>query len=78
MGFHILVLAGGSGTRLWPLSRRSTPKHLLPLARGGETLLHSQDCRSPIRRTSRSPSLVGPVQPSGLPWASSLARILML
>ncbi len=41
MGFHILVLAGGSGTRLWPLSRRSTPKHLLPLAPGGETLLQS-------------------------------------
>jgi len=41
LGFHILVLAGGSGTRLWPLSRRSTPKHLLPLAPGGETLLRS-------------------------------------
>jgi mannose-1-phosphate guanylyltransferase len=36
-----LVLAGGSGTRLWPLSRRSTPKHLLPLARGGQTLLRA-------------------------------------
>ncbi len=41
MGLHILVLAGGSGTRLWPLSRSSTPKHLLPLAPGGETLLRS-------------------------------------
>jgi mannose-1-phosphate guanylyltransferase len=41
VGFHILVLAGGSGTRLWPLSRRSTPKHLLPLAPGGVTLLRS-------------------------------------
>ncbi len=41
MALHILVLAGGSGTRLWPLSRRSTPKHLLPLAPGGDTLLQS-------------------------------------
>jgi mannose-1-phosphate guanylyltransferase/mannose-6-phosphate isomerase len=41
VGLHILVLAGGSGTRLWPLSRRSTPKHLLPLAPGGDTLLRS-------------------------------------
>ncbi|HEY6469281.1 MAG TPA: sugar phosphate nucleotidyltransferase [Candidatus Dormibacteraeota bacterium] len=41
MSLHILVLAGGSGTRLWPLSRRSTPKHLLPLAPGGETLLRA-------------------------------------
>ena len=41
MGLHILVLAGGSGTRLWPMSRRSTPKHLLPLAPGGVTLLRA-------------------------------------
>src|SRR6202021_1360098 len=41
MGLHILVLWGGSGTRLWPLSRRSTPKHLLPLAPGGVTLLRA-------------------------------------
>jgi mannose-1-phosphate guanylyltransferase len=39
MGFHVLVLAGGSGTRLWPLSRGVMPKHLLPLAPGGKTLL---------------------------------------
>lgn len=32
-----VILAGGSGTRLWPLSRSRTPKHLLPLL-GGETL----------------------------------------
>lgn len=32
-----VILAGGSGTRLWPLSRSRTPKHLLPLL-GSETL----------------------------------------
>jgi mannose-1-phosphate guanylyltransferase len=29
--FYALIMAGGGGTRLWPLSRRSTPKQLLPL-----------------------------------------------
>jgi len=33
-----LILAGGAGTRLWPLSRESTPKPFMPLP-DGETLL---------------------------------------
>jgi mannose-1-phosphate guanylyltransferase len=33
-----LILAGGSGTRFWPLSRRARPKQLLALE-GGRTLL---------------------------------------
>ncbi|HVA24931.1 MAG TPA: mannose-1-phosphate guanylyltransferase [Chloroflexota bacterium] len=28
---YVVILAGGSGTRLWPRSRRSHPKHLLEL-----------------------------------------------
>ncbi|MEZ4353107.1 MAG: mannose-1-phosphate guanylyltransferase/mannose-6-phosphate isomerase [Myxococcota bacterium] len=35
---HPVLLSGGSGTRLWPLSRRAYPKQLLPLV-GGETML---------------------------------------
>lgn len=41
MGLHLVVLAGGSGTRLWPLSRAAIPKHLLPLGRNGESLLRA-------------------------------------
>ena len=28
---YAVIMAGGGGTRLWPVSRRSRPKHLLPL-----------------------------------------------
>ena len=33
-----MILAGGAGTRLWPLSRSGTPKHLLPLLEGSTLL----------------------------------------
>ncbi len=29
--YHAVIMAGGGGTRLWPLSRRRRPKHLLAL-----------------------------------------------
>src|SRR5688572_24664339 len=35
---HAVIIAGGSGTRFWPLSRRARPKQLLALG-GDETLL---------------------------------------
>lgn len=36
---HAVIMAGGSGTRFWPASRRHMPKQLLPLAPDGEVLL---------------------------------------
>jgi mannose-1-phosphate guanylyltransferase len=29
--FYAVIMAGGSGTRLWPISRQNHPKHTLPL-----------------------------------------------
>ena len=36
-----VIPAGGSGTRLWPRSRRSTPKYVLPLGEHGQPLLRA-------------------------------------
>ncbi len=40
MSLYVLILAGGSGERFWPLSRRSRPKQLLALF-SEETLLEA-------------------------------------
>jgi mannose-1-phosphate guanylyltransferase/mannose-6-phosphate isomerase len=50
---YAVVLAGGSGTRLWPLSRSTMPKQLLPL-NGRETLLQQTARRlMPMVNTSQ-------------------------
>jgi len=37
---YAVIMAGGGGTRLWPVSRKNQPKQLLPLL-GKETLFQS-------------------------------------
>ena len=39
MATHAVIPAGGAGTRLWPRSRRSQPKHVLALTGTGRSLL---------------------------------------
>lgn len=41
---YAVIMAGGGGTRLWPLSRKNRPKHLLPLI-GEQTLFQSTVAR---------------------------------
>jgi mannose-1-phosphate guanylyltransferase len=47
MAEFAVILAGGQGTRLWPLSRAARPKQFLALAPGGRTLLQEA-----VRRTA--------------------------
>jgi mannose-1-phosphate guanylyltransferase len=39
MSIHVVILAGGSGTRFWPLSRTVNPKQFLDLAGSGKNLI---------------------------------------
>ncbi len=38
---HVVIMAGGAGTRFWPASRSRRPKQLLPLAGGGKTMIRA-------------------------------------
>ena len=51
----VLILAGGSGTRFWPASRRANPKHVLPgLGGEGRSLLQATiDRVLPLTRPER-------------------------
>lgn len=40
-GCAAVIMAGGSGTRFWPMSRRSKPKQYLPLAEAGKSLIQA-------------------------------------
>lgn len=52
---HPVILSGGSGTRLWPLSRKNTPKQFLDLT--GELSLFQQT----IQRAAAIPGMQAPV-----------------
>ncbi|MCP4758624.1 MAG: mannose-1-phosphate guanylyltransferase [Planctomycetes bacterium] len=38
---HAMIMAGGSGTRLWPMSRGGRPKQMVPLVQGRSLLWHA-------------------------------------
>jgi mannose-1-phosphate guanylyltransferase/mannose-6-phosphate isomerase len=49
MALHPVILCGGSGTRLWPLSRAMLPKQFLPLA-GERTMIQETALRLALSR----------------------------
>lgn len=53
-----VILAGGTGKRLWPLSRSSYPKQFLPLIKENETLLQSTVLRTAAFANMQAPIVV--------------------
>ncbi|MEL7469479.1 MAG: mannose-1-phosphate guanylyltransferase/mannose-6-phosphate isomerase [Pseudomonadota bacterium] len=58
-GIYPVIMCGGSGTRLWPLSRKSYPKQFSPLFEGGTLFqrtierLSGQGYRAPLLLTNQ-------------------------
>ena len=50
-----VILCGGSGTRLWPLSREAYPKQFVDMG-GGKTLF-----KDTVLRAQRTPGSIEPV-----------------
>jgi len=56
---HVTILAGGSGTRLWPRSRKETPKQLLNLVGERSMLQQTVDRVLPLVPPERIYILTG-------------------
>lgn len=64
---HPVILCGGSGTRLWPLSRKALPKPFLPLV-GEETLFQQA-----LRRVAGDARFAPPMVVAGAEHADLIA-----
>jgi mannose-1-phosphate guanylyltransferase len=57
---HAVIMAGGSGTRFWPLSRRTRPKQFLALAGDAPLLAATVQRLPPLAKADRTYVVCGP------------------
>ena len=67
---HPVILCGGSGTRLWPMSRKTLPKPFLPLV-SEETLFEQA-----VRRVAGDPRFAAPLVVAGAAHADLITAQL--
>ena len=60
MKIYPVIMAGGSGTRFWPLSRRSRPKQFLALAGDAPLLAATVGRLPPLARPRETFVVCGP------------------
>ena len=65
-----VIMAGGSGTRFWPLSRQKRPKQFLPLASEQPLIVDTLERLPPLATAEQSYVVCGPVH------APSVRRLL--
>jgi mannose-1-phosphate guanylyltransferase len=39
--YYVVIMAGGIGSRFWPMSRTNFPKHFLDILNTGKTLIQT-------------------------------------
>ncbi len=64
--FWSVIPAGGSGTRLWPLSRAARPKFLLPLTCDRSLIQMTVDRLAPLAPPARTLVVCGPSHAAGI------------
>lgn len=55
---YFVILCGGSGTRLWPLSRKSRPKQLLPFLNNKSLLEQTIDRIAPLAQNKKNIGII--------------------
>ncbi len=66
MNLHAVIMAGGSGTRFWPASRKAHPKQFLPLANGKPLLQDTVDRVAELTGKDRTWIITNALQAEGI------------